>query len=586
MSDGPSLHDLFPTASVDAWQALATRALKGRDPDRLTRASVEGLPVAPLYAGAPEGAAALGGLARPGGWAQRAWLVAGDPVALAADAAEARARGAQGLWLQAADGGLPGAAAVEAAAQAGLPLLLDPGADGAPALRALQAAGGRGVVFTDPFGAAAAAGDPTRLPGPAGCDALAGLAAAATPQLRTLGVDGTVVAEAGGDAALELAFAIGAADELLAALAPRGVGAAAVGAAVELRLSLGRDQLLGLARLRAARLLWARLFELHGAPGQRPQIHGVQLRRGLTRRDPWTNLLRGTLAGFIGAVGGADAVTVLPFDAALGQPDALGRKLAAGTQLLLEREAHLGALTDPAAGSHAVEALTAQLCAAAWAHLQAWSREGGLAAALRSGTVQAQVRASAATRARAFATRAELIVGVSEQPLLDEVLPARAPWPPRPAPTGPLPALLPGRDAAPFEALRDRADAAGRPEVLLVRWGPAGAAPWAARVGFTEALLAAGGLRARRGPPGDEVAAHAAAFAAAFAEGVRVAVICGDEADYPAALPALGPALAAVGPVLVAGPAPAAPWPGVRRHLSLGCDALDVLADLHQLLGV
>ena len=102
----------------------------------------------------------------------------------------------------------------------------------------------------------------------------------------------------------------------------------------------------------------------------------------MTRRDPWVNLLRTTMAVFAAGLGGANSITVLPFTAALGLPDRFARRLARNTQLILLEESNLAKVADPAAGSGGIEDLTDKLCRAAWALFQEIEAAGGAAAAL------------------------------------------------------------------------------------------------------------------------------------------------------------------------------------------------------------
>ena len=120
----------------------------------------------------------------------------------------------------------------------------------------------------------------------------------------------------------------------------------------------------------------------------------------LTRRDPYVNLLRGTIAGFAAGVGGADAVTVAPFDAALGRLDAFARRVARNTQALLIQEAHVARVIDPAGGSWLVESLTDALARAAWAFFQEIEAAGGAVVALDAGLVAARVEARGGRRGR------------------------------------------------------------------------------------------------------------------------------------------------------------------------------------------
>jgi methylmalonyl-CoA mutase len=122
-----------------------------------------------------------------------------------------------------------------------------------------------------------------------------------------------------------------------------------------------------------------------------------------TRHDPWVNLLRTTVACFAAGVGGAEVVTVQPFDAALGLPDAFSRRIARNTQSLLIEEGSLARVLDPAGGSWYVEALTDELARAAWAWFTEIERAGGLAAALTSGLVRHRIAEAWSARAERLA---------------------------------------------------------------------------------------------------------------------------------------------------------------------------------------
>jgi methylmalonyl-CoA mutase len=207
--------------------------------------------------------------------------------------------------------------------------------------------------------------------------------------------------------------------------------------------------------------------------------HAVTSWPMMTRYDPWTNLLRTTLAAFAAGVGGAAAVTVHPFDAALGVPDQLGRRLARNTSTLLLAEAHVGAAVDPVGGAPAVEALTAELAAAGWAEFQQIEAAGGVTAALLDRSLQDRWSRTAGERESRIALRLQAVTGVSEFPDRDEQLLPRPPYP-TPEPPG---------WAAAFEAMRDR-PAPGR--LLVATLGPpASAIP---RAAFAGNVFAAGGI--------------------------------------------------------------------------------------------
>ena len=183
----------------------------------------------------------------------------------------------------------------------------------------------------------------------------------------------------------------------------------------------------------------------------------------MTKRDPHGNIVRGTIAALGAAVGGADAVTVLPFSAALGLPDAFARRIARNTQTILIEEANIHRVADPAAGSGAIEALTDALCEVAWSLFQEIEREGGAARALETGSIQ-QRRGQGAGRAR---SRCRPPQGHRwSAPATSPISPrTRSPcWRCRGSRLCPSEerALAPIRLAEPFERLRDRSDALSR----------------------------------------------------------------------------------------------------------------------------
>jgi methylmalonyl-CoA mutase len=192
--------------------------------------------------------------------------------------------------------------------------------------------------------------------------------------------------------------------------------------------SLGTDQYMNIAKLRAARLMWARIAEACDAsePARAARIHAVTAARVLTRRDPWVNMLRSTMACFSAAVGGANSITVLPHDAALGQPSPLARRIARNTQLILQEESHLNRVIDPAGGSWALESLTQDLAGAAWALFQDIEKGGGMAEALTSGRIAEQIAEVREARRKDIAKRKAPITGISEFPNLAEPAPELA----------------------------------------------------------------------------------------------------------------------------------------------------------------
>ncbi len=381
-------------------------------------------------------------------------------------------------------------------------------------------------------------------------------------------------ADAGATAVEELGCSLAAGVAYLRALTDGGLPVDEAFAALEFRYAASADQFTTIAALRAARRLWDRVGEVSGASeaARAQRQHAVTSSVMTTRRDPWVNMLRTTVACFAAGVGGADVVTVQPFDAALGLPDAFSRRIARNTQNLLVEEGHLARVLDPAGGSWYVESLTESLAQAAWAWFTEIERGGGLAAALSSGLVGDRLATAWDARARRLATRAEAITGVSEFPDLAEKLPERQPAAEL-HPTGGLPRV---RAAQEYEALRDRADAAGeRPQVYLATIGPP--ARHTARAAFAANLFQAGGVAT---PAGDRASGLADA-------GTTVACVCGTDTDYAESASALVAELRAAGArhVWLAGK-PSLAVDGVDGYVHAGCDALDVLRTVHTQSGL
>jgi methylmalonyl-CoA mutase len=387
-------------------------------------------------------------------------------------------------------------------------------------------------------------------------------------------VDATVYADAGASVVEELGCSLAAGVAYLRALTDGGLSVDEAFGQLEFRYSASADQFTTIAGLRAARRLWDRVGEESGAaPDVRAQRqHAVTSTVMTTKRDPWVNMLRTTVACFAAGVGGADVVTVQPFDAMLGLPDSFSRRIARNTQSLLVEEGHLARVLDPAGGSWYVESLTESLAQAAWEWFTEIERAGGLAAALDSGLVRDRLAAAWDARAERLAHRTDAITGVSEFPNLAERLPVREPAAEVRA-SGGLPRV---RAAQAYEELRDRADAAAsRPRVYLATIGPI--ARHTARATFAGNLFQAGGLDT---PSGDGVAGLTGA-------GTTVACICGTDRDYAESAATLAADLRAAGAtqVWLAGK-PSQAVDGVDGYVYAGCDALDVLRTVHEQLGV
>ena len=182
----------------------------------------------------------------------------------------------------------------------------------------------------------------------------------------------------------------------------------------------------------------------------------------MAKRDAWTNMLR--LDADVRRWQPSAAPTpspVLPFTLALGRPDAFGRRSARNIQIVLQEESNLGRVLDPNGGSWYIEKLTSDLATNAWGLFQEIEADGGIITSLEKGSVQAKIAAQADARSKAMATGRQELTGVSAFPQLGDdgvKFTVFAPVPPITSAAKVKP-LTPVRFAAPFEELRDKADA-------------------------------------------------------------------------------------------------------------------------------
>ena len=345
-----------------------------------------------------------------------------------------------------------------------------------------------------------------------------------------------------------LAFALATGVAYLRHLEAAGISAADAFGQIAFRVSANADQFMTIARLRALRRLWARVGEVSGVPAAaRGAVqHAVSSLRMVTRDDPWVNLLRGTIATFAAAVGGAEIITCLPFDTAWGLPDEFSRRMARNTQLLAAEESNIGRVSDPAGGSWYVESVTDTLAGRAWAVFQELEAAGGMVAALASGAIADRIGASVAERTTRLSTRKAPLTGVSMFPKPDEE-PVQA----RPRPAAPeRHGLAPRRDADVFEALRDRAAAADTPPVVFLACLGA-RRDFGGREMFTGALLGVGGIE----HPSSEGGSPEEIVAEVTAAGASMVILCSSAKVYAAQAVDVARALkqAGVSTVFIAG---------------------------------
>lgn len=618
----------FPQATRDEWLKLVEKALKGGSFEkRMVARTADGIRIEPLYT--RDEALAAAATAVPGaapfvrgfsaevegfGWSIEQMVVAGDAARANATVLAELEGGASGVVLRLAAPGQSGIAITSAADFARLlsgvyldfaPIVIDAGASAgiasgqfAEAMTILgQNPAKVAVRFDiDPLGVAARTGH-SALP-------LADAVATATktaaglkarfPASRTILVDARVAHEAGASEAQELAVMAGALVTYLRAFEAAGVDVAAALGQITIALTADADLFLTVAKLRAARRIVGRIAEASGAPDA---AAGVRLAvttsaRMMTKRDPWTNMLRTTAATTGAAFGGADAIAVLPFTWPLGMPDAFALRIARNTQLVAQEESSLGRVVDPAGGSWYVERLTDEVARKAWGLFREMEEDGGLIAELMSGRLARELMQAADERQTAIATGRQPLTGTSAFPLLGDDGVKVTPWPQAPRPLGDtlIEPLMPRRLAEPFEVLRDAADAHAartgkRPTVFLASLGTI--AEHTARTTWIRNQLAVAGIEAL---VSDGYASPADAAEAFKGSHTSIACICSSDDMVKSHGEATAKALVEAGAthVLMAGrPGDLEATlraAGVDGFLYAGQNALDVLTELqHEL---
>jgi methylmalonyl-CoA mutase len=610
----------FPTATVEQWRALVDKALKGADFEkRLVSRTADGLKINPLYTrgdalqgtvdmvpGSPPYTRGTKAVAPGLGWDIRTFHIERDPKAANKAILEDLEGGVTSIGLQFGGYGLPPTQEAVATALDGVlldvcPIIAVAGEgffDAAIALNAVWEARGvkaserQGSFGADPLGTLAMTG---RLSEPVETSLARAVAlmkaTEASPGVQAMTADGVVAHVAGASEAQELACMLATLVAYLRAAEQAGIPPAQALPKINVALAADIDEFSTIAKLRAARRLIWRVADASGASdaAARVKLNCPTSYRMMAKRDPWTNILRTTIACTGAALGGADAIVVLPFTFALGKPDAFARRVARNIQIVCQEESHLGRVTDPAGGSWYVENLTEDMAKKAWEIFQDIEARGGMLEGLKSGFIQEMIAKTSETRAKSIATVRQELTGVSAFPILGDDGVHTEPWPAPSAAAG-TPAITvkpmaPHRLGEAFEALRDAADAHGGYSVFVASLGEI--AEHNVRTTWTKNYLAAGGI-ATLVSDGYKTAQDAAE--AFKASGATAACICSSDAVNATLAAPTAKALKAAGAklVLMAGrpgdEEAALKAAGVDQFVFAGADAVATLKGLQEKL--
>ncbi len=285
------------------------------------------------------------------------------------------------------------------------------------------------------------------------------------PNMHLLAVNGINFNNAGASIVQELGFSLAIGAEYMSRLTDLGVDAALAAKKIRFNFGVRNNYFMELAKLRAARMLWANIVKAYNPECQCEEstdkgqfclcaaqmyAHCETSTWNKTIYDPYVNLLRTQTESMSAVLGGADSLTVLPFDVVYEQPTAFAERIARNQQVLLKEEVHLDKIADPAAGSYYIETLTASIAEQSWKLFLEVQDRGGFLAAFRAGFVQAQVKEMADKRKKAINSRKENILGVNQFPNINEQ-------------------LEPGLDASLFEMVDQTAEGAEVETIKIFR---------------------------------------------------------------------------------------------------------------------
>jgi methylmalonyl-CoA mutase len=415
---------------------------------------------------------------------------------------------------------------------------------------------------------------------------------------RTIGVSGAVLHNAGATAIQELAFALSMGNEYLAQLTDKGLSVDDIAPRIRFTFAVGASYFLEIAKIRAARLLWANITAAYAPQkdcSSKMQIHALTSAWNQTAYDAYVNMLRGTTEAMSAAIAGVDSLEVLRFDKTFKNATEFSDRIARNTQIILKEEAHFDHVVDPAAGSYYIESLTQSIAQEAWALFKQVEDKGGYIAAFKAGFIQEQVKASAQKRDTSLASRRETLLGTNQYPNFNEVVGKEAAQKLSEGCQCGCAAsdcgekigepLAPYRGAQAFETLRLQTEAAKKtPEAFMLTFG--NLAMCRARAQFASNFFAVAGFKVT---DNNNFASIDEGVKAALAAKAEIVVACSSDEEYADAVPQIAAQLGNKAIVVVAGePECKADLQskGISHFISIKSNVLETLRGYQKELGI
>ncbi|MBE0675925.1 MAG: methylmalonyl-CoA mutase small subunit [Bacteroidales bacterium] len=452
----------------------------------------------------------------------------------------------------------------------------------------------RGAVEADPLGRLMVNGK-LCVSVEEGLDYLAGLVrdSEPMPSMRVINVNAANFNNAGADIVRELAFGLALGNEYMAQLTERGIDASLASSKMGFTFGIGSNYFMEIAKLRAARMLWATIVKGYGSASPasgKMNILAVTSEWNKTVYDPYVNMLRTQTEAMSAALGGTDTLLVNPFNHTFSKPDDFAERIARNQQLLLREEAHFDKVADPAAGSWYIENLTAMVADAAWKLFLEVEKKGGFLAALMQGFIQASVEEIASKRRGDIEKRREVFLGSNQYPNTKEIMSAtidmKKAFPGKPeTENSVVKPLRLFRGAEEFEKLRVTAEKSSRrPSVFILAAG--NPAMRLARSQFTANFFGCGGYQIIDNGGYKTVAEGVKAAVSAAA---TIVVLCSSDEEYATLAPEAFELLGGRSIFVVAG-APECmeelKAKGITRFISIRSNVLETLRQFHSEIGI
>ena len=244
------------------------------------------------------------------------------------------------------------------------------------------------------------------------------------PKFNSISISGYHMQEAGATNVQELAYTIADGIEYVRTAINSGMDVDKFAPRLSFFFAIGMNFFMEIAKLRAARILWATLMEEKFSPKDQRSLmlrtHCQTSGVSLTSKDPYNNIMRTTIEAMSAVLGGTQSLHTNSFDEALGLPTEFAARIARNTQLVLQEETGITNVVDPLAGSYFVENLTSELVDAAMALINEVEDMGGMTKAVESGMPKLRIEEAAALRQAAIDRGDEVIVGVNKYELSEE----------------------------------------------------------------------------------------------------------------------------------------------------------------------